>query len=219
MARPKKEASQTSLNSFLEKVQTDLNDNQSLVSVVLGVLVLVVVGVLLFNYFNKSSGELGSSQQTFSADEDVKKENLPGKYTVKEGDTLFVIAQNYYDDGYNYPKLVDANKLANPDFIEVGQVLEIPKLDSEPEKEPSSNTTTLNAQAQSTDQATGGAINETIWGERIAGDTYTVQAGDWLSKIAGRAYGDIFAFEKLAKANDITNPDNIEPGTTLKIPR
>jgi nucleoid-associated protein YgaU len=40
-----------------------------------------------------------------------------------------------------------------------------------------------------------------------------------LSKIAGRAYGDVYQFDKIAKANNITDPNNIEVGTVLKIPR
>jgi 5'-nucleotidase / UDP-sugar diphosphatase len=73
--------------------------------------------------------------------------------------------------------------------------------------------------AQDTGSGTGGAENQTIWGEKITGDTYTVQAGDWLSTIAGRAYGDILQYQKIAEANNITNPDVIEVGTVLKLPR
>ena len=58
-------------------------------------------------------------------------------------------------------------------------------------------------------------------------DVYTVQAGDWLSKIAEKYYGDILAYDLIVKANnlqgddpytDIANPDIIEPGWTLCIP-
>ena len=38
-------------------------------------------------------------------------------------------------------------------------------------------------------------------------------------KVAGRAYGDVMAFDKIVKANNIQNPDLIEPGTVLSIPR
>ena len=72
---------------------------------------------------------------------------------------------------------------------------------------------------QAQDQGTGGAENQTIWGEKITGDTYTVQAGDWLSKISGRAYGDIYSYQKIAQANNLANPDAIEVGMTIKIPR
>ncbi len=193
--------------SLIQKLQKELNINQSYLSVLLGILIVLVVGVLVFNYVKRNEGNLGPAQQTVSENKnaDVKPENLPGKYTVKDGDTLFKIAQAYYNDGYKYPELVKANKIADENVIAVGQVIDIPKL------EVASDTQTA--------LGTGGSTNETIWGDKITGDTYTVVEGDWLSKIAGRAYGDIYAFDKIAKANNITDVDNIEPGTVLKIPR
>ncbi|MBI2595576.1 LysM peptidoglycan-binding domain-containing protein [Candidatus Daviesbacteria bacterium] len=191
--------------SFFDKIQTDLEKNNSFLNLVLGTLIVIVLGILIFNYFNKPEGSLGPSGQTDEQTADVKKEDLPGQYTIKEGDTLFLIAQNYYNDGYKYSKLVEANKLADENKIEVGQVLDIPKLEE--------------AKTPTNGQGTGGAINQTIWGEKITGDTYTVVKGDWLSTIAGRAYGDIYMYEKIAKANNLSNADAIEVGTTLKIPR
>ncbi|KKQ83808.1 MAG: Dihydrolipoamide dehydrogenase [Candidatus Daviesbacteria bacterium GW2011_GWF2_38_7] len=106
-------------------------------------------------------------------------------------------------------------KKANVDLIEAGQVLDIPELDktqivqSSLQPSPAGNTESLGV----------GGGNSTIWGERIEGDKYNVKEGDWLSSISGRAYGDIFAFEKIAKANNIQNPNQIEVGSVLIIPR
>jgi len=56
---------------------------------------------------------------------------------------------------------------------------------------------------------------------------YVVQAGDWLSKIAGGYLGDVLAYDQIVAANnadpndaypDIQNPDLIEPGLQLCIP-
>ena len=214
--------------SFLDKIQTDLTDNQSYLNLILGALILVVLGVLVYNYFNKPADQLGPAQQTQQTQTgDVAKENLPGKYTIKEGDTLFSIAKNYYDDGYKYPELVKANSLANENAIEIGQVLEIPKqgeavaqASTQPSQSPSmSPETAPSSTPANEDNGTGGAENQTIWGEKITGDTYTVASDDWLTKIAGRAYGDINQFDKIAKANNITDPNVIEVGTVLKLPR
>ena len=60
-------------------------------------------------------------------------------------------------------------------------------------------------------------------------ETYVVQADDWLSKLAGRYYGDMFAYPAIVMATNlmsttdggftnITNPDVIEIGQTLCIP-
>lgn len=195
MAREKS----TKEQSLFERLQVDIQKNNSYLNIVLGALIVIVLGVLIFNYFNKG-GSLGPSQQTTPQTQmgDVEKDKLPGKYQVKEGDTLFLIAQKYYDDGYRYPKLVEENKIANENLIEVGQVLEIPKLE-EMVLSPSPE-------------------NQTVWGEKITGDSYKVQEGDWLSKIAERAYGDVMAYDKISKANNIQNPDSIEAGTVLKIP-
>lgn len=211
---------------FFDKLKNDLDLQHSYINLILGVLIVGVIAILLFNYFSKPKGEVSQISQitqestTTQQIADVNKDNLPGKYTIKEGDTLTNIAKNYYGDSFLYEKIAEINKLQDANIIEVGQVIDIPKIDTAATKP----TSTLNAQASPNpttpvEGGTGGAINQTEWGEKISGDTYVTQSGDWLSKIAGRAYGDIYAFDKIAKANNITNPDEIEPGMVLKIPR
>ena len=53
-----------------------------------------------------------------------------------------------------------------------------------------------------------------------AGKTYTVKAGDTLSKIAREHLGDANAYMKIFNANkdQLTDPDKIKPGQVLKIP-
>jgi nucleoid-associated protein YgaU len=50
--------------------------------------------------------------------------------------------------------------------------------------------------------------------------TYTVVAGDSLSKIAKREYGDANSWKKIFEANrdQIKDPDLIHPGQKLRIP-
>ena len=52
------------------------------------------------------------------------------------------------------------------------------------------------------------------------GQTYTVKAGDSLSKIAKHFYGDAGKWKKIhaANADKIPNPDLIHPGLQLTIP-
>ncbi len=214
MARPKKNQTTKSKEvkpqeSYFDKLETEVRSNQSKLSLVLGGLIVLVVGILVFNYFNKPKAQLGPAQQTDNQG-DVVAENLPGKYTVKEGDTLFVIADKYYKDGYKYTEIAKANNLPNVDSIEVGQVLEIPKVEAQMAPQASPEAEMGNG--------TGGG-DTTIWGPKIDGDTYTVTDGDWLSTISARAYGDVYSFDKIAKANNITDPNLIEPGTILKLPR
>jgi nucleoid-associated protein YgaU len=51
-------------------------------------------------------------------------------------------------------------------------------------------------------------------------EVYTVVAGDSLSKIAKRVYGDANQWRRIFEANrdQIQNPDLIHPGQKLKIP-
>ena len=52
------------------------------------------------------------------------------------------------------------------------------------------------------------------------GKTYTVQAGDTLSKIAKEHLGNANAYMKIFDANkdQLTDPDKIKPGQVLKLP-
>jgi LysM repeat protein len=47
---------------------------------------------------------------------------------------------------------------------------------------------------------------------------YIVQAGDTLSEIARRFYGDASLFKALANANEIADPNNIKTGQALVLP-
>jgi|SRR5581483_4308398 len=50
--------------------------------------------------------------------------------------------------------------------------------------------------------------------------TYTVQGGDTLSKIARQFYGNANEYQKIFQANrdQLSDPDKIKPGQVLKIP-
>lgn len=207
--------------TYLEKIETDLKSNQSRLSLILGALIVLVVGILVFNYFNKPQSELGPSQTSDQTQqEDVTPDKLPGKYTVKEGDTLFLIAVKYYEDGFKFEELVKSNNLTDSNTIVVGQVLEIPKLAETPSSPtpPAAETTPPGEQPQTPTPAVTES-STTDWGPAITGTTYTVVEGDWLSTIAARAYGDILAYQNLARVNNIPNPDLIFPGQVLNIPR
>jgi nucleoid-associated protein YgaU len=55
---------------------------------------------------------------------------------------------------------------------------------------------------------------------KVPEKTYTVAAGDSLSKIAKHFYGDANKYMKIFDANkdQLKNPDLIKPGQTLRIP-
>ena len=47
---------------------------------------------------------------------------------------------------------------------------------------------------------------------------YTIKAGDNLSKVAEKFYGQASKYETIAQANGISNPDHIQVGQTIKVP-
>jgi nucleoid-associated protein YgaU len=65
---------------------------------------------------------LDTKQTTDSQVRPVTKE-VPQKYTVKAGDTLWMIAQRQYGDGSRYPSIAAKNGIKNPNLIYPGQVL------------------------------------------------------------------------------------------------
>jgi nucleoid-associated protein YgaU len=66
-------------------------------------------------------------------------------------------------------------------------------------------------------KATGGGAGTAT---SAADRTYTVKAGDTLSKIAREMLGDANAYPKIFDANrdQLSDPDKIKPGQVLKIP-
>ncbi len=237
MARPKKvvQPVEPESLSLADRLQAELQFKQSYLNLFLGFLIVLVLAVLAFNYFKKSPVDnLGPANQTVaeqtaeSNDQstnpsaapvvDVQTDKLPGKYTVKTGDTLSTIAQKYYNDEGQYLQLAQVNKIADPNTIIIGQVIDIPKLEAAKDQAQANAPNTTVTPPTTTTQPTVPTDAPSLTA-KITGTTYTVTAGDWLSTISGRAYGDIFSFEKIAKANNITNPDLIEPGMVLKIPR
>jgi nucleoid-associated protein YgaU len=63
------------------------------------------------------------------ADIKAEKTDLHGVYTVVAGDSLSKIAKKVYADAGKYPAIFEANRdqLSDPDKIQVGQKLRIPK--------------------------------------------------------------------------------------------
>ncbi len=158
---------------------------------VLGALVIVIVGILVVNYFKDKKAETIPAITT--------QNEIGGEHVVVAGETLWAIAEDNYGSGYNWVDISKANGLTS-DKIEVGQKLSIPDVAA---KKPTATklTTTLET------------------GTAIAGDSYTVTKGDDLWNIAVRAYGDGYQWAKIAKANSLDNPNIIHAGNVLTLPR
>lgn len=233
--RPKKIEQTEPVQTNIEKINNIVESNQSKLSMILGALIILVIVILIFNFFNKSKSDLGPAQQTDQTQQENTGNNLIDKYTIKEGDTLFLIAEKFYNDGSKFTEIAKANNINDINLIETGQVLQIPKIAEStltplPTPTPDASSPSETPEATASPEITPTSLSLpqvlisdsstlTPWGPKINGNTYVVTEGDWLSKIAGRAYGDIFAYKKLAQVNNIPNPDLIFPGQVLTIPR
>ena len=131
-------------------------------------------------------------------EESKKKEQR--KHVVKEGETLWIISEQYYGSGYNAYDIAKANNLESADVIEVEQVLIIPEVSSK----------------MPTKGDVGTMMTEKV---TIPGSEYVVKEGDSLWTIARGAYGDGNAWTRIAKANNLGNPDIINPDQKLILPR
>lgn len=185
--------------------------SENYLSLGLGILVVVVIGALIFNYV---SGRRGQPSEEAATTEEQKAEeqsqsdevSLPATHKVAQGEDLWKISELYYKTGYNWVDIAQANNLTNPDLLLADTELTIPKV------EPKVLAAATQAQT---------ILNETKSPETgaITSESYTVAQGDNLWKIAVRAYGDGYKWVDIAKANNLGNPDLIYTGNDLKIPR
>lgn len=134
--------------------------------------------------------------------------NPGGTYVAQSGDTLWSISEKTYKSGYNWVDIARANKLSNPDYIEKGTKLTLPKV----EQKNISSDISLDGKSSSPSAST----TQT---NRIAGSSYKIKSGDTLWDISVRAYGDGYQWPKLQRANKLSNPDLILSGNSLNIPR
>ncbi len=178
-------------------------DKQSWISVALGTIVVIVVGLLVFNYFTQLRSQPGDqtadddtqTEEQMEADQDT--DTLPTTHTVSDGEYLSEIAKQYYGDGNYWVELAEVNKIDNPDVITEGTKLTIPDLDTG-EQSP--------AMKAKEDTETGP-------------ESYTVQKGDNLCKIGRNLYNDCRRGLEIADLNNLRNPDIIYPGQVLQLPQ
>ena len=169
----------------------------------LGALVIVVMGVIVINYFR---GQDAGDTVPGEATEQPRVVRGEGSvdYTVSEGESLWDIAEVQYGSGYNWVDIAEENSLSNPNMLEAGTTLTIPDV------EPRTSTVSGEEVAMEAPAEEEGAI---------AGATYTVERGDTLWNIAVRAYGDGYRWVEIAEANSLANPNVIHAGNTLSLPR
>jgi nucleoid-associated protein YgaU len=221
--------------STLSGVSEYLKLGESYTSLVLGIIAVIIGTVLLLSVFHNRPGQritpevtptiVQSESFAISPQPEVETPALikeptgteiakpvtsspiivrPGgkSYTVQVGDNLWTISEKVYGSGYNWVDIARANKLTDPNDIHVGNKLVTPEIKL------SDATVMTNDEHLSRSQQVS-----------IKTETYTVVPGDSLWSIAVRSYGDGYQWAKIAKANNLTDPNLIHVDNTLKIPR
>jgi len=195
--------------SKLKRFLKSLRMNESSISMALGALVVVVVGILVYNYFSSINKVAEPGMITQEGVELIEEEgefvpkDLPATHMVAQGEHLWAIAERYYGTGYNWVDIAQENQLINADLLAEGQVLVIPrtgiKVVEKPKPVEVTGTTTAS----------------------ILGEEYMVAKGDHLWSVAVRAYGDGYRWAEIWEANQdmVVNPDAIEIGMILRLPR
>lgn len=126
-------------------------------------------------------------------------------YTVKPGDTLWIIAHHFYNDGTKWKLIQDANKIKDPSRIKSGMVLTIPDVSD----------STFRRSAPVEPEPTVIAPSTT------GGKYHKVVKGDNLWKLARKYYNDSTKTTVIFEANrdQMATPETtLQPGWKLLIP-
>ena len=223
-------ARNTSKSRLMEVEENQEEVSESYISIGLGLLVVVVVGILLYNYFTQKNANKGDAEK--QAAEKIAQESTmsaqPGTtYTVVAGDTLWSISEKSYGTGFNWNKIAEANNLKDNDQLEKGQQLTIPVVasnapvasptEASPVASPIAEEVAKEASPSPSSQPS--PVPSVAPVATITGSTYTVVSGDTLWDIACRSYGDCYAWVRIAQANKLVNPNLIHPGNEFTLPR
>lgn len=139
------------------------------------------------------------------------------EHVIREGDTLWSIAQKYYGDGRLHTRIEEANHeaLAKKKGLDVGQRIRVPEREAPASAlgAPAPGDTTLALQP-SADPAAKDASKDAKPAK------YVVKPGDTLVGVARKTLGSERRWEEILALNSarITDPDALSVGAELRLP-
>jgi len=203
------------LSLKLNKIFKSVKLYENSLSVIFGTVFIVVLGVLVINYFSKNK----SAQPTPSVE--GEESALIKVHKVEKGEDLWKISEKYFGTGYKWVEIAKENKIENPGLIEAGQEIKIPEIAVEETRAQTQIQTQTQTPTPTQEQEVKKGTPDTSLNanDAITQDSYVVVKGDNLWKICVRAYGDGYKWAEIAKANNLKNPNLILPGMSLTLPR
>lgn len=193
----------------VKKESTPVADNrasrfpESYTSLIIGAVVVILLVILLVSFVRERNVQNDNEQAASSTNTESGERKT---YIVQSGDDLWNIAENEYDNGYEWVTIAEENNLEDPNTLPVGTELVLPSIDE---------SRSLSTTASATPMITPGKKEE---GSEEDG-VYTIKEGDTLWDISIQVYGDGYGWVQIAQANNLPNPDLIYPGTELTIPQ
>lgn len=201
-------------------------ESESSASVIFGAIVVIVLGILLFNFSRSNTSDISLDGESVSGEqvESPTGKLLPTEHLVVAGDHLWSIAEEYYGSGFFWVDIAKANNLEERSPLEVGMKLMIPvaSFSAEPELMPAASPSTKPSVADTSLSVSNDiAIDKPAPETAIGGQVYEVKKGDSLWNIAVRAYGDGYRWTDIWNANKdlISDPNLIYAGWNLTLPR
>lgn len=189
---------------MVKKIQpVDFSD--SYISIILGFLVVLVGGILLYNFFTKSKTPAPAKNIAQNVQVSVTSDPALGKGITP---TLTVIPSKVpttTPTRVPSPTITKTptrvpTRASSPTLI----ATRVPSKSSTPTSKPSTQTPTKTPQKET--------------GSPKLPATYTVRPSDTLWSIAEKFYSSGYNWVDIAKENKITNPQMLAVGTTLRIP-
>jgi nucleoid-associated protein YgaU len=193
-----KKSQSKQIDSFAD-MAAELKLQESYKSLLLGIAVVLLVAVLAAGYLKNRNQQMSQVTQETKIAKVAPRTDVLGVYTVQAGDDLKTISQKYYQTTDLYIVIAKENGLTNPDVVDEGKKLTIPKVEKSRFLAP--------------------LLSRPLKKDVITDTSYTVQEGDLLWDIAVRAYGDGNKSQEIVKQNNLPSAESIFPGMILQLPR
>lgn len=206
-----KKVKESKKSTFPFNFQKIMQNPESYKSVIYGIVTVVVLFIVIFlgvRTLSQNKAEIDNN----AAVTDTGKQTRENLYTVKEGETLWSIADKTYGDGFKWTEIAKANNITDATTLKKGAQIVLPSITPSPAIAKAA-TTPAPTQVMSQNQQTVPAA------QKITGNKYTIVHGDNLWTIAVRAYGDGYRWTDIAKANSLSEPNLIFSGNVLTLPR